>query len=430
MNRRSFINTSFFTGVALMNNWEKLFALGTQSQLAGKPWTGWTEGQFQVHFIYTGVGESLFMIFPDGTTMLLDCGDTNGGGKGNAVPLLPDSSRRAGEWISRYVQRVNPHGKDVDYMMMSHYHSDHGGANWPNVEHVKIGKQECALSGFFQAAQFLNFHKAIDRCWPDYNDPIPLINKSANNVTHMKRFYNYMQKEKGLEIEKFELGAINQVALLKNPSTYRRFYVRNICANGRISTQSGRIVDLYKDYIASKKPEYLNENAMSLGMVFHYGPFRFFTAGDFADRRTLADGSKSQIEDSLAEVCGTAHVSKLNHHGHGSMTQKLISALHSQVYVSCIWGQSQNQDKVMERLANRKFYSGERIICPTIMPVERRNIDGDKAWMKDVAKASYEGGHVVLNVGEGGEKYSITYLSADDESMTVKSVMNFETKEL
>ena len=50
--------------------------------------------------------------------------------------------------------------------------------------------------------------------------------------------------------------------------------------------------------------------------------------------------------------------------------------------------------------------------------------------MKDIAKASYEGGHVVLNVEEGGDKFSITYLSAADESMTIKSVMNFETKEL
>ena len=33
----------------------------------------WKKGEFQIHFIHTGVGESQFLIFPDGTTMLLDC---------------------------------------------------------------------------------------------------------------------------------------------------------------------------------------------------------------------------------------------------------------------------------------------------------------------------------------------------------------------
>ena len=42
---------------------------------AGRPWSGWAKGHFQIHFIYTGVAEAMFLIFPDGTTMLLDCGD-------------------------------------------------------------------------------------------------------------------------------------------------------------------------------------------------------------------------------------------------------------------------------------------------------------------------------------------------------------------
>lgn len=430
MKRRNFIKTSFFTGVALMNNWENLFAQGTQNPLVGKPWTGWNKGQFQVHFIYTGVAESIFMIFPDGTSMLLDCGDANNGGLPTSVPILPNSDRHSGEWIARYVLRVNPKGKEVDYMLLSHYHNDHGGWQRSNAGMFEAGNYKFALSGFSQAAQYLNFYKAIDRCWPDYNDPIPLKDKRADNVAHMKAFYNYMNKEKGLKIEKFELGAINQIALLNNPELYRRFYVKNICANGRVITPDGRILDLYKDYIKEKRPEFLNENGMSLGMVFYYGPFRFFTAGDFADQIPLSEGKTHWIENDLAKVCGTAHVTKLNHHGLGAMPQKLIEALRSQVYVSCVWGQKQDADNVMTRVASRTYYNGDRIICPTIMPAERRTIDGDKKWMKDVAKASYEGGHVVLNVEEGGEKYSITYLSAADESMTVKSVMNFETKEL
>ena len=48
---------------------------GSTHPLTGKKLPAWREGEFQVHFIYTGVSESMFWILPDGTSMLLDCGD-------------------------------------------------------------------------------------------------------------------------------------------------------------------------------------------------------------------------------------------------------------------------------------------------------------------------------------------------------------------
>ena len=79
----------------------------------------------------------------------------------------------------------------------------------------------------------------------------------------------------------------------------------------------------------------------------------------------------------------------------------------------------------MEMLSDRSLYPGNRIICPTIMPAERRAKDGDASWMADVAKESYEGGHVVVNVKKGGRRFSVSYLTALDESMSVRSVMDF-----
>ena len=76
MDRRDFLKTSLLGGAALcLSDWEKAFALGCRDKAVGKKWQGWKEGEFQIHFIYTGVAESMFFIFPDGTTMLLDCGD-------------------------------------------------------------------------------------------------------------------------------------------------------------------------------------------------------------------------------------------------------------------------------------------------------------------------------------------------------------------
>lgn len=411
-----------------LSDFQSLYACGMSDSDAGNTWKGWNEGQFQAHFIYTGVAESIFMIFPDGTTMLLDCGDHNAIGRGKlAVPVLPNGNRHAGEWIARYVERVNPHGRDVDYMMLSHYHSDHGGSETFYADQTTYGGKPYIISGFSQAAQTLNFGKCFDRCWPDYSDPIPLLDDEEKLLTHMSRFYDYMQAERGMAMEKFRVGAWNQVKLLHSPEDYPAWSVFNICGNGRIASADGHVTNLYSDYIENSNPTTLNENGMSLGMVISYGPFRLFTAGDFSDSWNLADGSTYEIENSLADVCPQVDVAKINHHGHYSMPQKLIAALRAKVYVSCVWDQLHDVAPVMERLADRSIYPGDRVICPGIFPRERVDEDAGKAFLRDIQAAAFTGGHIVLNVEKGGRRYSITYLSADDESMTQKSVLRFTT---
>ena len=52
---------------------------------------GWRRGALQVHFIHTGVAESIFFILPDGTTMLVDCGDHPALTRLDlAVPVVPE----------------------------------------------------------------------------------------------------------------------------------------------------------------------------------------------------------------------------------------------------------------------------------------------------------------------------------------------------
>ena len=416
------------TGFIALSDWEKAFAMGTHDQTVGKVWKGWKKGQFQVHFIYTGVAESMFLIFPDGTTMLLDCGDHNAIGRGAlAVPVLPNPERHSGEWIARYVLRVNPHGKDVDYMMLSHYHNDHAGdRDFFASEEVRDG-QPYHLSGFSQAAEFLHFGKAFDRLWPDYNDPLPMA-EDSESTAHMRQFYTWMQAHEGLEIEKFEVGAIDQVKMLHKPGKYSDFSIRNICGNGRIATKDGKIINLYEERKKKGEKEF-NENGMSIGMIISYGPFRYFTAGDFSDGWDLKDGRHFEIEDALGDVVEHCHVAKINHHGYYSMYPNLVRNLKSRVYVSCVWDQLHDMPDTLRRVCDRSLYPGERIVCPGIMPKERREKDGAEAWMNDVSEASFDGGHVVLTVEPGGKDYSITYLTAADESMTVRSVMKFKTEE-
>jgi len=431
MDRREFFKTSLASaGFLALGQMGTLYAKAKADPLVGNAWKGWAKGHFQIHFIYTGVGESMFYIFPDGTTMLLDCGDHNAIGRGKlAVPVLPHSGRHSGEWIARYVERVNPNGNMVDYMMLSHYHSDHGGCQgFYASKEVRDGK-EYFFSGFTQAAQTLKFGKALDRAWPGFDDPIPIADSyDQGAVANIRQFYEYGQAHQGMVVEKFRLGATDQIVPLRDSSICKGFSVRNICANGRICAEDGTITDLYAERIRKEKPKSLNENGMSLGMVFSYGPFRFFTAGDFSDEWKLEDGTVFRIEDAIADVCGRANVAKINHHGHNSMTRKLLAQLRSQVYVSCVWDQLHNLTHVMDLLSDRTVYPEDRVICPGILPPERRAVDEGKAWMDDVPAAAFEGSHIILDVEPGGKRFSINYLSATDESMTVKSVMKFKTE--
>jgi hypothetical protein len=118
INRRSFLSGS---AAALIGA-----AGGCTSFCGGERYPGWRPGEMDIHFIHTGQGECTFFIFPDGTTMLLDCGyvEVRKPGYAEALPAAPSSKRRSGEWIRRYLERLFPQ-REIDYLMISHWHSDH-----------------------------------------------------------------------------------------------------------------------------------------------------------------------------------------------------------------------------------------------------------------------------------------------------------------
>lgn len=77
MNRRGFIGAVSMLGCSLGTGglWAMSDKTVKTARSVGGTWPGWQPGHFQLHSIYTGVCESMFLIYPDGTSMLLDCGD-------------------------------------------------------------------------------------------------------------------------------------------------------------------------------------------------------------------------------------------------------------------------------------------------------------------------------------------------------------------
>ncbi|MBR1921782.1 MAG: hypothetical protein IJ829_07275 [Kiritimatiellae bacterium] len=226
-------------------------------------------------------------------------------------------------------------------------------------------------------------------------------------------------------MERFEVGATGQVALRHDAAGFGAFAVTNIAGNGRIRRRDGSVRDLY-DFAHGAKT--LSENALSLGVVAQYGPFRFYSAGDFFCQPRMPDGHIRDFEAELAKELDPVDVAKVNHHGHHAMSLSLVAALRARVWTACVWDRLHMTADTLERLASRAAYPGPRLIAPGVFPPVRRFEDAGRIFCRDIAPESFEAGHVVLTVAPGGETYTVAYVTADDESMTVTGAYDFTSR--
>ena len=411
--RRDFLNMAAAGAAAFM--------LPAQAASAGS-WQGWKRGHFQIHSIYTGFGESMFLIFPDGTTMLLDCGDFDAQKRGElAMPPMPDASRHAGEWIARYVQRVNPNGKDVDYMTISHFHRDHMGTVLWSSKVLERGGRPYYLSGFSEAAEFLHFRKAIDRTGGVF-DGSELFAPSANRFEYLiECMYGHLKARDGLEVQKFRVGAKDQI--VPQRGKVDGFQVRNICGNGKIALADGTIIDTLRP--GGKLVAKWNENPLSIGCIFSYGKFRFYTAGDLSGNVIGQDKKRIWPEYDLAKaIDGRVSVAKANHHAYKCMVPHLVRALQAKVYTVCTWDVLHCTDDSLGRLTSPANQKNTPLIVPGYF-AQSRCTEANSGARKCFPKEIYGGIHSVIDVPPGGETFTVSLLDARNEDMNVLSSQEF-----
>ena len=392
----------------------------------GKAYVGWKEGELDLHFISTGVGESAFHIYPDGTTMLLDAGDWNIQGYKDRVRTVPNDSKRAGEWIARYISRLRPELETIDYVMASHFHSDHTGCADAGVGMKGLeGDADYMISGISHVAEFYRFGTAFDRGYPTYDKPTTWAPKEREPLV---KFWNYAEKNLGLKREEFVVGALDQIKLLREPSKYD-FHIRNLCRNGAVWQGDERgVVDYFERYPDNKKTNQ-NENTRSLAFLLRYGAFRFYTGGDASGTLRDDKGKDVDFEGSIGRAAGPVDVCKANHHSYkDAMTKTFVNAVQARAYVVCVWDRWHLQDVTASNMCDDSAtgYPGPRVMCPTQIHKGNAEMMQGKAWRDRLVEC---GGHVVVKAYDGGAKYKIYYLTHDDESMTVKLVFGpFESK--
>lgn len=407
----------------------------------GKTVPAWQKGEMDIHFINTTTGECLFVIFPDGTQMLIDAAsadittNTNGSSTNTGIRSRWDPTKtglRGSQIIGTYLRNCMQWtgNKNIDYAVLTHLHGDHFGSTNSSLP-KSSNSSTYYKTGMAEILDDFPVTSLLDRGYPSYNYPFDMATM-ASNAADCRSYINAVKwhvANKGLKAAMFKPGASDQI-VLRNPAEYPTVKVQNIAATGEIWTGVGNTtVKTFPElsglsYANSKDiktteacPE---ENITSCVMKISYGKFDFFTGGDLQYNGKSYHPWKD-IETPCASVCGQVEVMKANHHGsNATHSADALNALRSLVHVTCSWvdvqPRSNTLSTILKNLPDCKlyitnFWRGER---PAGADTKVPEADANKV-------AGYDG-HVLVRVTDGGAKFRVAMLTDSDGKMTVKSV--------
>ncbi len=130
------------------------------------------------------------------------------------IASKPDNSRRAGEWLGRYVQRHlrEANREEVDYFILTHFHADHMGEFTPDLPVSKNGNYR--LTGVTDVAEIMPIRRFIDRDYSSYDYPLPLKDQ------HQLNYIQFIQEQvrRGAIAQKIQVGSDRQIFLLREPN--------------------------------------------------------------------------------------------------------------------------------------------------------------------------------------------------------------------
>ena len=369
----------------------------------------WHEGILDIHTIATGRGDATFIVMPDGTTMLIDAGD-NGKKKDKQHP---DSLKRAGEWIVRYIEHFAPAASGpmpVDYALITHFHDDHMGSTWQMLK----GEHGYGLSGMTLVGDRIPIRTLVDRGWPDYSFPSreKVVNGMAKGMFKEYQAFLSYQRAQGMNVEKFQVGSRKQFQMQKDPKPYRKsFEIRNLASNGEVWTGKG--VRSSKMY--SGNTLLFDENMNSCAIRLRYGDFSYYNGGDLSGGNwPLFKSQERDFETPVAKVCGKVTAMKADHHGYyDTCNGFFMQTLCPQVIVIDARSTNHPVPSTMTRISDPLVWTGERSYYITVD--QSKKVLGEELWSK-----FKPWGHIVIRVYEGGKSYQVFVLDADSLDYRVK----------
>ena len=374
--------------------------------------TPWHEGYLDIHQISTGRGNATFMILPDGTTMMVDMGDLGDTShfRQEVMPAVPSSEMSPAQWVAEYVKHFcEPlgNGGKVDYMLITHYDSDHIGIH---------GK-----GGVMELDSLLHIEKIVDR---GYDYPTPELAMQMNRRT-LPGYLRTMEARaaRGLGYEKFVVGSDTQFALRSRPRD--DFRIRNIYANGQLWTGEGFQT---RDIVIGEGEEYqgnlkaMNENRLSCTINISYGDFDYHSGGDIQGSSPNSTRPWRNVEKFVGEFIGETDVVLANHHAYSdAMYEPFVKAVTPQVCIIPVWDYYHPQPITLDNMLRGGIDEGHPaardsvnyVFAAGLVGSNRERLAGDGALVPP-------DGHVVVRVHEGGDRFQVFVL--DDRSLDYRVI--------
>jgi len=335
----------------------------------------WTRGTLDIHQISTGTGNAALVVFPDGTTLLVDAGPS-------------------GAAIAKYVEAtLAPATVRLDYAVLTHFHSDH-------------------LGGIADVAARIPIGTLIDR-GDDYLTPA----RGDRTFTRYRAFLDERQRVRGLKAEPLRVGRADQIVLQHDRAAFPSVEVRNVAASGAVWSGEGdrvsRIFPPLESIPAGDRP---SENMCSIGLRLRYGRFDFFTGGDMPGVPDAGAPDWQSVETAVARAIGPTDVHIVNHHGSiDPESAVFLSTLRSRVLILPSWSETHPSQDVLKRMLTPRLYPGPRDIFATTLYASTKASIGDRATQ---FKADH--GHIVVRVAPGGDSYQVFVL---DETSDARKVL-------
>ncbi|RIV35191.1 hypothetical protein D2V08_07480 [Flagellimonas lutimaris] len=386
----------------------------------------WQPGFLDIHHINTGRGDAAFMVFPDGTTMLVDAGDMSETHprttSSRNAKLVPNRSKTAPQWIVDYIDQFLPKKQErrLDYALITHYHDDHFG-EMDSLRKIASGGYQ--LTGVLEVGTLIPIKKLIDR---GFDFPINLKDAEVQSqerfskdsygmIPTLKEYWNFItyQSEKvGLENEALQVGSNNQIALKHHPKDYPKFSVQNIASNGNIWTGYDNSF-----YPLFKEGEYPGENPLSNAIRIDFGKFNYYTGGDIAGINGFGQTDIDALESHVAPVVGPVDIATLNHHGNrDSQNPFYVRTIRPKVWIQQNWTADHPGEEVLRRITSKKLYPGDRDIFSTIMLQGTKDVIGGR-----LNQYKSQNGHIVVRVYDNGDTYDVYVLDDTSEEREIIS---------
>lgn len=408
----------------------------------GKTIPAWQEGMMDIHFVNTTTGECMFVIFPDGTQMLIDAASsivatnsngstTNTGIRSRWDPTL--TSTRGSKIITDYIRKcmIWTGNSTIDYAVLTHFHNDHfGGYNTSLPK--STNSDTYSLIGYPEIFDNFQIGTLLDRGYPDYNYPfdmatMPSNASSCNNYINAVKWHVANKK---FEAAIFKAGSNSQIVQKRNPTKYPTAKVQNVAVNGEIWTGSGTTTKKtfpelseisYQDSKSITSSDNCPpENITSCVMKVSYGNFDFFAGADlqYNGRSTYA---WKDAELPCAKAVGQVELMKANHHGSTNTNQAdALTELNPQAIVVNSWVDCHPRTSVLNSIETTLPKCD--LFITNFWQGDRPNGVDDRVTAEEAARVKGYDGHVVVRVTDGGNTYRIMTTTDSDGAMTVKTI--------